>query len=178
MNNRLEGGLSLVVAFAAIAAAVAALYQTSLARRQARAAAWPYLSQGNSLTAGRPYTRTLANQGLGPARIRNVRVTVDGKPVADWDTAVLTLTGTPPGYFEYSWIGTGSVVSPGTIDTLLTLPSGAAAVAFWRGAPNRLTVYICYCSVYDECWMSKDRQPDPTPVKVCPDSSEVGAFRQ
>jgi catechol 2,3-dioxygenase-like lactoylglutathione lyase family enzyme len=152
--GRLERGLSLIVGLAAIAAALAALYQTALARRQARAAAWPYLSQANSLTLGHPYTRTLANQGVGPARVRHVRVDVDGKAVATWDAAVAHLTGAAPGPYEFSWIGAGSVLSPGTVDTLLTLPAGPTAVGFWRAAAQRLTVEVCYCSVYDECWVT------------------------
>lgn len=174
---RLERLLSLVVGVAAIVAALVALYQATLARAQARTAAWPYLGQGNSLAGYKsPYTRTVANQGVGPARVRHVRVEVDGRPVPTWDAAVLALTGSAPKGYEYSEIGVGSVLSPGVVDTLLTLPSGPQAIAFWRAAPARLTVAICYCSVYDECWVAEDRRADPRPVHGCAAPGDTAAF--
>ncbi len=100
--SRLERALGLIVGIAAIVAALAALYQAALGRRQARAAAWPYLGQSNSLDFGRPYVRALSNQGVGPARIRFVRVEVDGKPVSTWTEAGVKLTGAELAQYSYS----------------------------------------------------------------------------
>ena len=60
------------------------------------------------------------------------------------------------------------MLSPGTADTLLTLAAGPQAVAFWRAAQTRLRVVICYCSVYDECWIADDGRTDPEAVPRCP----------
>ena len=79
-----ERWLSILVGLSAIIAVSVSLYQAALARRQARAAAWPYISQSNSLNTDRPYTRAVANQGVGPARIRTVQVFADSQPVARW----------------------------------------------------------------------------------------------
>jgi hypothetical protein len=175
---RLERLLSLAVGAAAVVAALGALYQTALARRQMRAAAWPYLGQGNSLSGRQTYARTVGSQGVGPARVRHVRVEVDGRAVPTWDAAVLALTGAPPAGYDFSWIGAGRVLAPGTMDTLLALPAGPQAVAFARAAARRLNVSICYCSVYDECWVAEDRRADPRPVASCPAPGTAGAFQQ
>lgn len=178
---RLERAVSLTVGTAAVVAALVALYQAALAREQARASAWPFLEQGNSLAAGRPYVRTLANKGVGPARIRDVRVEVDGRPVPTWPAAIAALAGAPdargtPDY-DYTRVGPGSVQAPGAVDTLLVLPPGPVAAAFLPAAAARLSVVVCYCSVYDECWVTADRVADPRPVAACR-SSGPAAFRQ
>ena len=93
-DSRIDRYLSLAVGVAAIAAAVASLYQTSLAREQLRASAWPVLEQGNGgPSADRPYTRVVMNRGIGPARVRSMVVLADGKPVMSWNAAVRQLTG-------------------------------------------------------------------------------------
>jgi hypothetical protein len=166
--QRFERSLSLLVGIAAIVAASVSLYQASLAREQARAAAWPYLTGGSSLATGQRYYYVLANRGIGPARVRSVRVAVDGKDVASWTDAIRQLSGTPATSYEYSYVGPGSVMSPATADTLLTLPAGAQAYNFWRESGKRLDVAICYCSVYDECWVTGTRSLDAEPVKRCP----------
>jgi hypothetical protein len=165
---RIERSLSLVVGLAAIVAALVSLYQASLARQQSRAAAWPVLMGGSSLATGKPYSYVLANKGVGPARIRTVRVLVDGKDIATWTDALKRFTGLTAVGYEYSYVGPGSVMSPGSADTLLSIPAGANAFTFWREANKRLTVSLCYCSVYDECWLTGEQSLEPKPVRRCP----------
>src|SRR5579864_7614293 len=55
--------------------------QTSIISRQLSASTWPYLSFVSSYS--RKYVELdLRNDGLGPAIIRAVTITTDGKPVA------------------------------------------------------------------------------------------------
>jgi hypothetical protein len=167
-TQRYERYLSLLVGLAAIIAAMVSLYQASLAREQARASAWPYLVGGLSLTEGRPFTYQLANRGIGPAKIRTVRVTVDSKPVATWTDAIRLLSGTPSTGYNYSYVGPGIVMSPGANDTLLAIPPGQQAFTVWNEAKKRLSVMICYCSVYEECWTTREDAVEAAPVKNCP----------
>ena len=166
-SGRIERSLSLFVGLAAILAASVSLYQAALAREQARASAWPYLIIGTSLSEGRPFFLTIANRGIGPARVRTVRVSIDGKPHASWTDAIRTLTAVEGSPYEYSWIGKGMVISAATSDTLLTLPAGPTAFNFWRESQKRLSVSVCYCSVYDECWETGSATPEAVPVTAC-----------
>ena len=166
-GDRIDRVLSLAVGVAAVTAVVVSLYQAALARRQLRASAWPYLSQSNSFVADQPYLRTISNAGVGPARIRAFSVLVDGRPVRNWDAAVRALTGESEPALVYSSFGRGIVLPPGASRTLLTLPSGARAAAFWRAAQTRLHTIACYCSVYDECWQADSRKDEPVPIRAC-----------
>jgi hypothetical protein len=164
---RVDRILSICAGVAAITAVAVSLYQTALARRQLRASAWPYLSQSNSFVAGTPYTRTVSNEGVGPAMVRSFKVMADGKPVATWDDAVQTLTGAPATQLVYSTFRRGSVVQPGTSRVLLTIPAGPQAAKFWQASQTRLVTKVCYCSVYDECWMADSRDDEPLTVRGC-----------
>jgi hypothetical protein len=80
--KRVERLLSLAVGIAAITAVLVSLYQAQLPRAQLRASAWPYVTQGNSMTAESPYRYVVTNEGIQPARIKSFRVLVDNKPQA------------------------------------------------------------------------------------------------
>lgn len=176
-TQRIERWLSVAVGLAAIIAVLVSLYQASLARQQLRASAWPHLSQGNGYTFNSPYQFVVSNEGIGPARIKAFRVFVDGRPVPTWNAAVRGLTGEGEPALIYSSFGRGSVLVPGSTRTLLTLPAGARAQKFWVAAQNRLRTQVCYCSVYDECWLADSEEPEPKELKACTADS-VTEFRQ
>jgi hypothetical protein len=142
-SGRVDRWLSIAAGVGAICAVAISLYQAALAREQQRASAWPYLNQSNSYVPGQPYTRQVENQGVGPARIRNFEVLVDGRPVRTWGAAVQALTGMGDSELIYSSFGRGSVLPPGTTRTLLQLPPGNQARVFWEAAQTRLETVIC-----------------------------------
>jgi hypothetical protein len=165
-TERIERFLSLAVGVAVIGAMLVSLYQARLAREQLRASAWPYLTQGNDWSTG-DYRWVVTNQGVGPAKIRSVRVMADGHPVPTWNAAVRALTGMGDSALTYSSFGRGAVLPAGAARTLLTLPKGARAQAFWTAAQTRLRTVTCYCSVYDECWNADSDQSEPQPTDAC-----------
>ena len=169
--------LSVCAGIAAVTAVAVSLYQSDLARRQLRASAWPYLAQSNSFQRGTSYTRVVRNDGVGPARVRDFQVRVDGRPVPTWSAAVRALTGGGDGGLVYSSFGRGTVVPAGATVTLLTLPAGDQALAFWSAAQTRLETIACYCSVYDECWRASSERAEPEPVRACA-VDPAAAFRQ
>ena len=175
--DRVDRILSLAAGVAAVTAVAVSLYQASLAREQLRASAWPYLWQSNSFVAGQPYLRTISNEGVGPARVRAFTVLVDDRPVQSWNAAVRALTGEGEPALVYSSFGRGTVVPPGGSRTLLTLPPGERAAAFWREAQTRFHTVACYCSVYDECWLADSRRDEPLEVPACTADSAT-AFRE
>lgn len=173
-HGRVDRWLAVAAAVGAICAVAISIYQATLAREQQRASAWPYLSQSNSYVPGSPYTRQVTNEGVGPARVSSFEVLVDGHPVRSWGAAVRAVTGKLDSGIVYSTLGRGSVLPPGAARTLLTLPPGEQARAFWQGAQRRLETVICYCSVYDECWRADTRVPEPVRIPACsPDSASA-----
>jgi hypothetical protein len=151
--------------------------QTRLMQSQARAGVWPYLSIGYSIDdAGENpgYAFEIDNDGVGPARIESVTMTLDGKPVGTWREIFHAFFGDAPVSATYSKIY-GKVLPPNTnrettIEALHLSDIGQAR-AFYA-AQDRLEMTICYCSVYDDCWLARRSDPDVERVDRC-DASGV-----
>jgi hypothetical protein len=146
--------------------------QTRLMQSQARAGVWPYLSIGYSIDdAGQTpgYAFEIDNDGVGPARIESVTMTLDGKPVGTWREIFRVFFGDAPVSATYSKIY-GKVLPPNTNrDTTieaLRLSDIGQARAFYA-AQDRLEMTICYCSVYDDCWIARRSDPDVQRVERC-----------
>jgi hypothetical protein len=146
--------------------------QTRLMQQQARAGVWPYLSIGYALVADgdkRGYTWRIDNDGVGPARIESVTLTLDGKPLEHWKDVFRALYGDVPVQATYSQIY-GKVLPPSTNrETTIEavhIPDPAQAKTFFE-AQSRIEMSICYCSVYDDCWIARRQWPAQEPVARC-----------
>jgi hypothetical protein len=157
------------IAWAEIGSAVAVLisvisiflsfYQAKIAEKQAHAAVWPYVSidyDVNDQGARSGFIWTVENNGLGPALIQSVIVSVDGKPQRSWDEVCKALGITRTFSSTMSEVS-GRVLPPDTgrettIDAIHVM-SPAEAKIFYEGR-KRLAMEICYCSVYEECWVA------------------------
>lgn len=134
-------------------------YTAWIQRQQVRAEVWPYLTvayqdPGNKLT--------VFNKGVGPAIVRSVRVTVDGKPQPDWDR-VLGALGLPAANYGLSTIS-GTVLSPGDALSVVVFPDESAYARFRKAMSAHGLMDICYCSTLDECWVFEDRRAPVNPV--------------
>ncbi len=171
VKDRIEGITNRVVSASATVIAIVALstavYQARLSRDQAKASVWPYLIQGNSGNNG--YSRIVQNVGLGPAVIRGFEVLVDGKPTRNWTEAAAKLGISP------TWKGkrsttfrAGLVVPTGGLIELLNLPD-TSDVRMIRSVADRLHTWVCFCSLYGDCWENRSDDYEPKRVKVCVD---------
>jgi hypothetical protein len=146
--------------------------QTRVMQQQARAGVWPYLSIGYALVADgerRGYTWRIDNDGVGPARIESVTLTLDGKPLEHWKDVFRALYGDAPVQATYSQIY-GKVLPPSTnrettIEAVHIADPGQAKTFF--EAQSRLEMSICYCSVYDDCWIAHRQSPVVQQVERC-----------
>jgi hypothetical protein len=154
--------------------------QTRLMQQQARAGVWPYLSIGYALVADgdrRGYTWRIDNDGVGPARIESVTLTLDGKPLEHWKDVFRALYGDAPVHATYSQIY-GKVLPPSTnrettIEAVHILDPEQAKTFF--EAQSRIEMTICYCSVYDDCWIAHWQKTKSDPVDRC-DENRPDAF--
>ena len=140
-----------------VCALVVSIYETRLMRQQQQAAVLPILELGRShYVTGEDEDRWrlslhTTNVGIGPARVLDFRVTVDGEPQRTWGAAMQALLGVD---HEVRY-GHSSINGR-------TLPADREIVMFdlsdERLAPSiidqfdRLDFVACYCSVFDECW--------------------------
>jgi hypothetical protein len=164
-------GSALAIAVSVFALALGA-YQTRLMQSQARASVWPYLSIGYTYSSNvdkDAFIWTVNNNGVGPARVESVTLTLDGKPVKDWNEvlAALDITNTPS--LATSSIG-GEVIPPNTNRETTIAPikiHEREAARKFKAAEHRFAMDICYCSVYDDCWIAHWQQAKVEAVAQC-----------
>lgn len=134
---------------------------------------------------------TVQNQGVGPARIAEVTMTVNGQQVPDLATLVDrccapgALQAAKRGAKKFRGMKDGDVILSTLRDRMIR--PGEAVDAFeWEVtdsnkevidrlkagfASNSIRTSICYCSVFDDCWTRTDDDRRPTAVNECPIAS-------
>ena len=165
LTDRIMAVSAIIVAAASLTVAV---YEAHINREYQKISVWPYLSQSNTLVPGEPYTRNMSNFGVGPALVKSVQVSVDGTPRRDWAEVSRALIGKAVPELVYSSIHSGSVLLPDKTVSVLKIPPGDAALRFWEQAQTeRFSIRVCYCSLYDDCWVHDSRAEEPSPVSAC-----------
>jgi len=160
--------MSVSAIVAAIAAVLVAAYEARINREYQRISVWPRLQQANSYVPGEAYLRTVSNVGVGPALIRSVEVSVDGKVCRNWRDVTLAMIGKPMPELVYSSFHAGAVLLPDKPITVLKLPPGEDAQKFSVEAEGRrLSIRVCYSSLFDECWLSDSFEDHPKTVGEC-----------
>lgn len=134
---------------------------------------------------------TVDNEGVGPARIAEVVMMVDGRPVPDFNSLVDhccapgLLQAASHGAKQVRGIRNGEVILSKLRDRMVR--PGESVDAFeWPETPAnqpiidrlksgllspRVNLSICYCSVFDDCWTRSDEDRRPVAVKQCPVAS-------
>ncbi|MEP5763281.1 MAG: hypothetical protein ABJ308_01740 [Halieaceae bacterium] len=167
--------LSLAGIFVAVVALYAALSESEEVRRQTAAAVWPYvqLSIEDTLAdTGSEFSISLTNAGVGPAKLRSLRVVIDNTVVTDWRAAVDRVTDSEePIAFSQNY-ARNRVLSPGEKLTLFRVVDPAAVIALRHvNQAQGSAISYCYCSIFEDCWLfdSDARDPSPQTVEACPD---------
>jgi len=146
------------------------------------ASSWPFLTfytEKNGLDAGAwSIYLILQNSGVGPARVKWLRMNLDGKPIRDRADLMSRCCGVPDGTNDQQ-IPLGLVSENPPIGVLpardrvemLTWrarPGHEAIIAKLDGVRHRLRAEACYCSVLDDCWISDlTATADPRHVDRC-----------
>jgi hypothetical protein len=128
-------------------------------RQQVRAAVWPILEFENSNTPD--IHRILSNKRVGSAIVKNVIVTLDGQPAADWSEVLEKILGPGNHHLSESDMG-GHVLSPGESLTIfsphddnmhpLTMDTSNPVWLKLNEGRQRIGVEICYSSTLGESW--------------------------
>ena len=166
--------LSLVGVFIAIVALYAALSESEATRKQTAAAVWPFvqLTISDHLSENRAeFGISLTNAGVGPARMRSMRILLTGKPLRDWHHAIELVGESGTHRLGQTYVSRRVLIPGERINMVWT--SDRVLVEKFLGAlaqPGNSIIY-CYCSIFDECWVvdsEKDLQT-PNPVEECPE---------
>ena len=167
-------GISAVVI--GVCALGVSLYEASLMREEQRAAVIPILELGRSYNTSTvdPTNDRLwliaQNVGIGPARVMDFTVTVDGAPRRTWDAAMRALTGKDERIsYSHSTIN-GRTIPPDRTIRMFEL-GDVELIYEILGNFGRLEYAACYCSIFDECWTTSNSTFGVAePVASCPAS--------
>ena len=182
--------LSLAGVFTGAVALYAALNESQAVRQQTAASVWPYvqLIVNDSATEEQAqFGLQFSNVGVGPARMRDMQVVIDGETVGSWAELIADQLETPVrlgkdyGKSDVS----RRVLAPGETVSAFQTTHRELALAMQRAiGGGEAGIRYCYCSIFDECWIKdtlKDALDDPVnaePVAIaqCPDFG-AAAFR-
>jgi len=141
--------IGLVTAFTSV-------YSAYVDREYARASVWPRLELFRSFS-GNSFSYGITNSGTGPALIKTVAVQDGSKYIKTWNE------------IESFRNITQSHISNRTLP-----PQKSITPVLYKGedvnslveADELIDLELCYCSIYDECWVV-DRNNRPTVVEAC-----------
>jgi hypothetical protein len=150
--------VSLITAFVSI-------YSAFIDRAYARASVWPRLEIHRSYSdvGTKPsFLYAVTNKGTGPAVIKFARLTLNEQPIIKWADYLTLRTGRVVPHMQ-SHLGS-LVLTAGEKLTPLHVKDEEAAKLLVEN--DNLQIELCYCSIYDECWLA-DRSNEPKPVAQC-----------
>ncbi len=145
------------------------------------AATWPFVQLYTSDVGGAEEDRRviamgLKNSGVGPAKIESVQMTWKGREVASSLEFLRACCGVASREPRYGHGLQSNTVSPGVLiagqsASFLVMPWRPETAPVWDAldrARSEASLSICYCSVFDECWVTDGNTLRPKPVKACP----------
>jgi hypothetical protein len=173
--SNIASGVALSVSVFALAIGA---WQTRLMQSQARASVWPYLSAGytySSDTDENAFIWRVDNNGVGPARVQRVSLTLDGHPMKHWTDVLIALGFSGKLHLSTSSIS-GEVIPPSlnreTAIEAIHINDRSVGAAF-KSAVERFKMDICYCSVYDDCWIAHWQVSKADPVESCNAADDI-----
>jgi len=152
---------------------------------------WPFLQvdSGNTSDDGTQHVLQfgVSNAGVGPARIYSSAFLVDGRPVHGTDIFAKIARGCCESEYQSITAGTTNPYDAlGDVMTSIVAPKVLAArdsvvalrwartdrnAALWAAIDQarqhgRITMRVCYCSVFNECWIGESNEL-PKPSSAC-----------
>ena len=194
--------IELIIAGAIVVISLASLftavYQSIIMRRTLEASVWPRVEWENSSYDDERRINAiifaLANRGVGPARIARVEILREGKRMGNEDALLLDCcvgggtreerSVTFKRLTERTFTSTldGAAITPGQERILFQFDrpiEDSLALAVWdqlNETRDQLDLTVCYCSVFDDCWVTRARAYTQTtePVRSCASEPEPG----
>lgn len=141
------------------------IYQANIMSKQMHASVWPYL-QPNFTDGKEGIFIKVNNKGVGPAIVKSAYVIADGERYADskknLDSLAFKLTGNRQLLNGYTNLK-DRVISAGEVIDFIEITDSASVVLFKKALYNKhsISIEICYCSVYGDCWIVNGAQSQP-----------------
>lgn len=168
--------IGLPALIASLALAYFAFVQADATQKMQTGGAMPFVTFGtsNAEEDGDPIiSLSLTNNGMGPAILGPMEIRYRGKPIATptglLNSCCANAKGTQLSFATSP--STGIAIRPGESQRFLRLPRTAASETVWQAFNQerwKLDIRACYCSIYNDCWVTEGMQGLPKAVKKCP----------
>jgi len=122
-------------------------------------------------------TLDVRNTGVGPARIETFEVFYKGRPMPNAPALARACCITPADIAAHAKISFATSLVMNEVlparenISFIRMPKTTVAADIWDVLNKErfnISVRACYCSVFDECWISNLQTMRPTVVKACP----------
>lgn len=141
--------IGLVTAFTSI-------YSAYVDREYARASVWPRLEIFRSFD-GNSFSYGVNNNGTGPALIKYAKIKDGSKYIKAWKE-IKAFQDIIQSHISHRTLPPQNSITP-------VYYKGEDVKTFVK-ADSSISIELCYCSIYEECWVI-DRSNQPTPVEAC-----------
>ncbi|KTE10087.1 hypothetical protein ATE71_12485 [Sphingopyxis sp. H115] len=168
--------IGLPALIASLALAYFAFVQADATQKMQTGGVMPFVTFGTSNgdeQGNRDIALTLTNNGVGPAILGPIEIRYEGKPITtpvDLLRTCCTENDARPLRFSTS-PSTGIAVRPGETIEFVSFPYTPASDKVWQTFNRerwKLEVRACYCSIFNDCWVTKGMQGLPKAVNTCP----------
>jgi hypothetical protein len=165
---------TLVISFAL---AYFSFVQADASRKMQRTETWPYVSYGtgNSSPDGKnEISFSLSNDGVGPARLKELEFVYRGKPMADpleFIRDCCAAAARAAKTLSFATDQVDGVIRPGEKRSFLRLTETKDNAELWdrlNAERWKVAVRTCYCSIFDDCWVFDSQKGEPREVQACP----------
>jgi hypothetical protein len=171
---RLDLVIAICALFVSSLATAASWWQSRIVAQQLASQVWPYVSVQTTYD-GSSVALTVSNEGLGPARVRSIVLSLDGVPRRTLTDVLDVIAPAKHRNLrgQFTDVEAGSVIRVGGTVTLFRIGDRTVVSALLRNY-KRLDLAVCYCPIIPGgCWRV-NRQgggtgADPEDVSECPD---------
>ena len=146
--------LAIIAVLISISTMFVYLYQSSLMKTQQKMSVWPHLTFGPSWDHDH-LALNLTNKGIGPAIIKKVKIVINDVQIDGIHELMKHIPDSLKSEFTYSSLWPGQVVMAGEVIQFFK-NTNPETIKYLLGLMENgnIKIEICYCSVYDDCWLS------------------------
>lgn len=168
--------IGLPALIASLALAWFAFVQADATQKMQTGGVMPFVTFGTSngdAEGNQDIALTLTNNGVGPAILGPIEIRYEGKPMTtpiDLLRTCCTKSETQALRFSTS-PSTGIAVRPGETIEFVSFPRTPQSEGVWQTFNKerwKLKVRACYCSIFNDCWVTEGMQGLPKAVNKCP----------
>ncbi|MEQ9464273.1 MAG: hypothetical protein RJQ10_11485 [Haliea sp.] len=166
--------LSVAGVLIAVVALYAALTESAAVRQQTAAAVWPFVQlmlEDYDTGDAAGFSLAFTNAGVGPAKMKDVRISIDGTVARNWSELVARVDGDTESTINRNFISDRVIRPDETVVVFSTNNANLARKLVGAVSRPRGALTFCYCSIFDECWLadSGNNLQAPELVEACPD---------